>query len=144
MTNTRQVESNGTKNFCYLFFVKPKNLRLLKVFCVPNFVNSSCPSGSSVLDSWVHCWVIKVDTSWALVSIDSIPKNKFVPKINKKLMSIWISFHCIRFFRPCYFYFVQFPSYFLDLITNETIRVVVENDTKFFIIIELIYCNFCK
>ena len=135
--------SDGSKNFCYLLFVKPKNLRLLKVFCVPIFVNSACPSGSTVLDSWVHCWVKNVDAGWTLVSIDSISKNKFVPKINK-LMSTWLSFHhCIRFSRPFYFYFVYFPSYFLDLITNETVRAVVQNVTNFFMIIELTYCNLC-
>ena len=50
-TNTRREESDGSKNFCYLHFVKPKNLRLLKVFCVAIFVNSAYPSGSTVLDS---------------------------------------------------------------------------------------------
>ena len=59
-------------------------------------------------------------------------------------MSTWLSFHhCIRFSKPFYFNFVHFSSYFLDLITNETIRAMVQNVTNFFMIIELTYCNSC-
>ena len=42
-------------------------------------------------------------------------------------MRIWLSFHCIRFSRPFYFYFVHFPSYFLDLITNKMLMPIFAN-----------------